>query len=63
MAGISYRFDDKNRIMVGENYDMNNRHLKDVDWYWFHDIHCAQLIVRYRAKRQKINFTLQFAPW
>ena len=63
MAGISYRFDDKNRIMVGENYDINNRHLKDVDWYWFHDIHCAQLIVRYRAKREKINFTLQFAPW
>ena len=63
MMGLSYRFDDKNRVMVGENYDLDNKKIKDVDWYWFHDIHCAQLIIRYREKRQKINFTLQFAPW
>jgi len=62
-AGLSYRFSDKDRIVIGENYDLDNKNIKDVDYYWFHDIHCAQLILRYRAKRHTWHIGFQFLPW
>ncbi len=61
--GFSYRFDDLNRIVVGTNYDLDGKHLKDIDYYWYHDIHCAQLILRYREKRHTWHVSLQFTPW
>ena len=62
-TGFSYRFDDKNRIVAGWNYDMSAKSLKDVDYYWYHDIHCAEVIIRYRAKRHTWGIGFQFTPW
>lgn len=62
-AGVSYKFSDHDRAVVGTAFDMNDRRLADMDIYWFHDFHCLQLITRYRVKRDQINFTLQFNPW
>ena len=62
-AGVSYRFSDKDRLVAGWNYDMTGKQLKDVDYYWYHDIHCAQLVVRYRDKRQQWGASVQFIPW
>ena len=62
-AGISYRLTDKDRIVIGQNYDLSADELKDVDYYWYHDIHCAQLILRYREKRHSINLGLELIPW
>ena len=62
-AGFSYRFSDKDRIVIGQNYDMEKKSLKDVDYYWYHDVHCAQVILRYRAKRKIWNIMYQFTPW
>jgi len=62
-SGFSYRIDDRNRIVVGENYDMDSHSIKDVDYYWYHDIHCAQMILRYREKRQTWQVRFEFTPW
>ena len=35
----------------------------DVDYYWFHDLHCSQLILRYRPKRHQWHVDWQFLPW
>ena len=35
-TGLSYRIDDKNRIVAGVNYDMEGKILKDVDYFWYH---------------------------
>jgi len=61
--GFSYRFDHSNRMVVGTGFDAGERTLKDIDLYWFHDMHCFQSIIRYRAKRHEVGFTLQFSPW
>ena len=62
-AGFSYRFDHNNRVVVGSAFDAGERTLKDIDLYWFHDMHCFQSIIRYRAKRHQVSVSLQFNPW
>lgn len=62
-TGFSYRFSDKDRLVYGIQYDVENRRLKDIDYYWYHDIHCTQLILRYRAKRSSWQVRWQFTPW
>lgn len=63
MTGFSYRFSDEDRLVVGTAFDTSSWSLRDVDYYWFHDIHCAQLITRIRGKRRQMHFTLEFTPW
>lgn len=62
-AGFSYRLSDHDRFVYGLLYDLENRTLKDVDYYWFHDVHCSQIILRYRAKRSSWQVKWQFIPW
>lgn len=62
-AGFSYRFSPKDRIVVGWAFDAETNTLKDTDYYWYHDMHCAELIIRYREKRDQFKVTAQFTPW
>ena len=34
-----------------------------IDYYWYHDFHCTQMIVRYRSKENSWNIRWQFTPW
>lgn len=61
--GVSWAFTDRDRIVVGQSFDVETRRQEDIDYYWFHDMHCAQLILRYRAKRSTWNVSMQFTPW
>ena len=61
--GVSWAFTDRDRIVIGESFDLEARRQEDIDYYWFHDMHCAQLILRYRAKRSTWHVGLQFTPW
>ncbi|MBR6709936.1 MAG: LPS-assembly protein LptD, partial [Selenomonadaceae bacterium] len=63
MTGLSYRMDKLDRFVVGLSYDTDNMKLKDVDYYWYRDIHCSQLVLRYRAKRKQWQIGWQFIPW
>ena len=66
-VGFSYRIDDKNRFVLGLGYNFEGNLLEDVDYYWFHDMHCAQFIVRYHDKRKDSNgswhVSWEFTPW
>ena len=62
-AGFSYRMDNLNRFVVGVKYDVDSKEIKDVDYYWYHDLHCSQLVLRYREKRDKFEVHWQFIPW
>ena len=62
-AGFSYALSDKDRFVAGFAFDADTKKLMDVDYYWYHDVHCAQVIARYRAKRGQYEFTYQFNPW
>ncbi|MBQ7515892.1 MAG: LPS-assembly protein LptD [Schwartzia sp.] len=61
--GVSWAFTDRDRLVIGQAYDAARGRQEDVDYYWFHDMHCAQAIFRYRAKRNSWHFSLQFTPW
>ena len=62
-TGLSYRMDNLNRFVVGVKYDLDAKTVRDVDYYWYRDLHCSQVIMRYRAKRNKFEVRWQFTPW
>ncbi|MCR5757321.1 MAG: LPS-assembly protein LptD [Selenomonas sp.] len=62
-CGFSYRLDSKNRFVVGSRYDLEAKKWSKVDYYWYHDFHCTQVILRYRSKENQWNIRWQFTPW
>jgi len=63
-TGVSYRMDNVNRFVIGGNFDIENNKLADVDYFWYHDIaNFAELVFRYRAKRNNWHIGFQFTPW
>ena len=62
-AGMSYRIDEHNRIGVGTKYAVEPRRWTDVDYYWFHDLHCSQIILRYRSEQDSWKVKWEFTPW
>ena len=63
VAGMSIGITPRDRIVFGTEFNMATHSLKDVDYYWFHDMHCVQMILRYREKRDQWHVTFQFTPW
>ena len=63
VGGVSYRVDERNRLAVGVEYNADAKKFGDVDYYWFHDMHCAQLILCYRSEPNKWKVKLEFTPW
>ena len=61
--GASIRLTPKDRLVVGRSIDTQKGEVRDIDYYWFHDFHCAELIVRRRSKRDKWEVSLEFQPW
>lgn len=62
-AGASYYLTDKDRVVVGVKINADNHTFEDVDYYWYHDLHCSQAILRWRAKRHKLEVRWEFVPW
>ena len=44
-------------------YDVDHSKWRNVDYYWYHDMHCAQIVLRYRAKRDSWHVSWAFTPW
>ena len=63
LAGLSYRLDERNRFAVGTKYAVEPKEWTDVDYYWFHDLHCSQIILRYRSKQDSWKVKWEFTPW
>ena len=67
-AGVSYRPSDKDRFVVGTaiNLDQGSFKLNKMDYYWFHDMHCSQMVLHfkhYKNKDNSLKVTWQFTPW
>ena len=67
-TGFSYRASDKDRFVVGVAYDLDDGsfNFNKMNYFWFHDLHCSQLIVQYKHYKDKqdtIKFQWQFTPW
>jgi len=62
-AGFSYRIDELNRLAVGTKYDLDHKIWKNIDYYWYHDLHCSQVIIRYKSRDNAWNIRWQFTPW
>lgn len=62
-AGISYAITPKDRIVVGIKWNADNHKLDDIDYYWYHDLHCSQAVLRWRGKRKKLEVHWEFTPW
>ena len=62
-AGLSYQLTERDRFVFGTAYDIERQKIGDIDYYWYHDMHCVQLITRYRAKRNSWSVRLNFTPW
>ena len=62
-GGISYYITPKDRIVIGVKWDADNHKLDDIDYYWYHDLHCSQTVVRWRGKRKKLEVHWEFIPF
>lgn len=62
-GGFSYRFSDKDRFVVGTKYDADNKEWDHVDYYWFHDMHDAEFILRYKSLTNSWHVEWDFMPW
>ena len=62
-SGVSYWLTPKDRIVVGVKWNADQDKFDDIDYYWYHDLHCSQSIVRWRGKRKKLEVRWEFTPW
>lgn len=62
-AGVSYWLTPKDRVVVGVKWNADNHKVEDVDYYWYHDLHCSQAVLRWRGKRNKLEVHWEFVPW
>ena len=68
MLGVSYRATPHDRFVVGTAYNMEEGKAKfnKLDCYWFHDLHCSQLILQYKHYKDKsdsVKVKWEFTPW
>ncbi|MBR6887591.1 MAG: LPS-assembly protein LptD [Selenomonadaceae bacterium] len=62
-AGVSWWLTPKDRIVVGAKWNADKHTVEDVDYYWYHDLHCSQAVLRWRGKRKKLEVHWEFVPW
>lgn len=62
-GGFSYRLNDRDRFVIGTRYNLDDGEMDDIDYYWYHDMHCAEIILRYRSLTNTWNVKLEFTPW
>ncbi len=62
-SGFSYRVDRLNRFVMGTRYDLDHSRWRNIDYYWFHDLHCSEFIVRYKSMTNAWSIRWQFTPW
>ena len=49
--------------MAEQSYDVDKGQTHDMDYYWYHDLHCAQMEVRYREKRDAWSVKFHLKNW
>ena len=54
---------DVDVLQFGVKINADNHKVEDVDYYWYHDLHCSQAVLRWRGKRRKLEVHWEFVPW
>ncbi|MBO4779515.1 MAG: LPS-assembly protein LptD, partial [Selenomonadaceae bacterium] len=62
-AGVSYYITPKDRVVIGMKWNADDHNIDDIDYYWYHDLHCSQAVLRWRGKRKKLEVHWEFVPW
>lgn len=65
-AGLSYKITDIDRVVFGLEYNVDNGEIGATDYFWYRDLHCSQLILRYRIKKDhddRFEAHWNFLPW
>lgn len=55
-AGFTYKLDKVNSITFKQSYDLDNNRVYDRDYTWTRDLHCWQMDITYREKREQWRF-------
>ena len=53
-SGFTYKIDKMNAIGFAQSYDMTNHKIFDQDYYWHRNLHCWELSIGYRARRDQV---------
>ena len=61
--GIIYKVDRLNSIGISHRYDLGGHRVYDRDYTWYHNLHCWELAVTYREKRQELVCDLTVTRW
>lgn len=62
-TGFVYHIDKKNSFQFSQSYDMVNKRLFDQDYTWYHDLHCWQMELTYRARRNQWKWDIAITRW
>lgn len=62
-TGFSYRIDKKDAIVYSQSYDVKNKKIYDQDVTWQRDLHCWQLNLTYRIKREQWRYDIALTRW
>lgn len=65
-AGLSYQVTDIDRFVFGIEYNVDDGVIGATDYFWYRDLHCSQLILRYRIKKDhddRFEAHWNFLPW
>lgn len=62
-SGISYRIDKNNTLAVVQSYDLENSRTADMDYTWYRDLHCWQMALTYREKRDELKVKFDVTHW
>ncbi|MBP1763539.1 MAG: lptD 2 [Firmicutes bacterium] len=61
--GFVYKIDRLNSVGVSQRYDIENHRVYDLDFTWYRNLHCWDMIIMYREKRKEIDVDLVTVKW
>ncbi|MDD4599671.1 MAG: LptA/OstA family protein [Negativicutes bacterium] len=61
--GVSYKFDHQNTIVFSQVYDLENKLVYDQDYTWRRNLHCWDLEITYREKRDQLKVSIDTVKW
>jgi hypothetical protein len=62
-VGFKYKIDKLNSLTINQSYDVKNSRVYDQDYTWSHNLHCWNVDVTYRAKRDQLLVHLSTVKW
>lgn len=60
-VGFNYVFDKMNSLTVNRVYNFDTKRVSDIDYTWNRSLHCWDLHLTYRAKRDQIRWDISVA--